>query len=311
MKKLTALRQVETSVHALTTALTTLRAELQRHGYQIQLHRPVAGMRYLRFHGQFEDSSHISGLLNLSSWASAALPALEGIDWLSMEDSVLQPLIAEHPVQLALSNQHAPFVQMSEFELITEADLTHELPAIEALPGTVIIERFIAHATSDISEMASLSHLHIPLTFSIGYSVLPAHSLTTIEVGDVLLIEHIEGRVTSHGKTLFTTELNGESIMILNRTDNEKEQHDVLTTSSAQTTGLNSLPIELSVVLMEKVVPLAQLKTITPGEIIELPPEVMFNVKILANQRCFAHGELIQLANGQLGVEIRTLWPQE
>jgi type III secretion system YscQ/HrcQ family protein len=136
-------------------------------------------------------------------------------------------------------------------------------------------------------------------------------ALSTIEVGDVLLIEHTEGRVSSNGKTLFTSELTQEAIMILNRTENETEHHDTSAMPDENTTGLNSLPIELSVVLMEKIVPLNQFKAITPGEIIELPPDAMLNVEIRANQRCFARGELVQLANGQLGVEIRTLWAQE
>ena len=158
--------------------------------------------------------------------------------------------------------------------------------------------------------MPTLSHLRVPLTFSLGYSVLPYNTLATIEVGDVLLIEHTEGRVSSHGKTLFTSELNQETIMILERDENgEHDKVDAPSTASA--TGLNTLPVELSFVLLEKIVPLNELKAITPGEIVELPPGAMLDVEIRANQRSFARGELIQLANGQLGVEIRTLWPQE
>ena len=78
-----------------------------------------------------------------------------------------------------------------------------------------------------------------------------------------------------------------------------------------QPTGLAALPIELSIVLMEKLVPLEQVKTITPGEIIELPHSAMLDVEIRINQAHFARGELIQLPNGQLGVEIHQLWPLE
>lgn len=309
MKTLTALRRVEKDTHALTL----IQAQLQRQGYQTQLRRPLSGMRYLRFHGQFEDSSEIHGLIDLASWASTALPSLDGIDWLSVEDQILQPLIAEHPLHLALSHQHAPFKTMSVLELVTISGHTSELPCLDASPGTVIVEHFVPHVSHDAAEIASLNHLHIPLTFSVGYSVLPCDALNTLEVGDVLLIEHSEGRISSNGKTLFTSELNQGAIMILNREENEIENgkmpHD--TSHVSENTGLNALPIELSVVLMEKTVPLAQLKTMTPGEIIELPPDTMLDVEIRANQRCFARGELVQLANGQLGVEIRTLWPQE
>ena len=305
MKTFSTLRRVEPTAHTLASIC----AQLEHQGYQPQLSRPVPGMRYLRFHVQFEDRSELNGLLDLASWAKTSLPELDGIDWLSMEDRVLQPLITEHPVQLALSHQHAPLIHMRMVELVTEATHTHDLPSLDALPGAVLVERFTPRTPTDVSEIASLNDLQIPLTFSIGYSTLPLSALATIEVGDVLLIEHAEGRVSSNGKTLFTSELAQKAIMILNRTENDSE-HDP-TQQPDNTTGLNSLPIELTVVLMEKTVPLNQFKAIAPGEIIELPPSAMLDVEIRANQRCFAHGELIQLANGQLGVEIRTLWTKE
>lgn len=309
MKTLTTLRRVEIPAHTLASIC----AQLKHQGYQPRLSRPLSGVRYLRFQAQLGDLSEMNGLLDLATWAKTALPELDGIDWLSMEDRVLQPLIAEHPLQLALSHQHAPFIQMKTVELVSNVNHTHDLPCLDALPGTVMVEQFIPHTPKDASEIASVSHLPIPLTFSIGYSVLPLSALTTIEVGDVLLIEHAEGRVLSNGITLFTSELTQGGIMILNRTGNETEHESEHNSEqpAENATGLNSLPIELSVVLMEKVVPLNQFKAITPGEIIELPPSAMMDVEIRANQRCFARGELIQLANGQLGVEIRTLWPQE
>lgn len=306
MKTLTSLRRVDTPVHTLAN----IYAQLTHQGYQPQLSRPLSGIRYLRFHAQFEDRSEINGLLEFSAWIKTALPELDGIDWLSMEDQIVHPLITEHPLQLALSHQHAPLIQIRTVELVSDVNHTHDLPCLDALPGTIMVEQFTPHTPTDASEIVSLSHLPIPLTFSIGYSVLPLSALTTIEVGDVLLVEHAKGRLSSNGITLFTSELTQGGIMVLSRTENEAD-HDQSEHATENTTGLNSLPIELSVVLMEKVVPLNQFKAITPGEIIELPPSAMMDVEIRANQRCFARGELIQLANGQLGVEIRTLWTKE
>jgi type III secretion protein Q len=304
MKTLTILRRVEVS--APTTA--AICAQLKHQGYQPKLSRPLSGVRYLRFHVQFADLSELHGLLEFASWAKAALPALEGVDWLSMEEPVLQSLIAEQPLQLALANQHAPLNQISVAELVADISQTDELASLDASPGVILVERFKATIPTDAAEIEALNQISVPLTFSIGYSVLPLSALATIEVGDVLLIEHAQGRVISNGKTLFTSELTQDAIMILNRDENEPGHQEVHTEHAA---GLDSLPIELSVILMEKVVPLNQLKAITPGEIIELPPDAMMDVEIRANKRTFARGELVQLANGQLGVEIRTLWTQE
>lgn len=305
MKILTTLRRVEASVHTLAN----IHAQLTHQGYQPQLSRPLPGIRYLRFRAQFEDRSEIKGLLSFSAWIKTVLPELDGVDWLSIEDQIVHPLITEHPLQLALSHQHSPFIQTGTVELVSDVKYAHDLPCLDALPGEIMVEQFTPHMPKNASEVASLSHLPIPLTFSIGYSVLPLSALTTIEVGDVILVEHAEGRVSSNGLTLFTSELTQGGIMVLNRRENEAEHN--LEQSTENTMGLDTLPVELSVVIMEKVVPLNQFKAITPGEIIELPPGAVMDVEIRANKRCFARGELIQLANGQLGVEIRALWPQE
>lgn len=304
MKILNTLRRVETSA----PTYANICAKLKHQGYQPQPRRPLSGSRYLRFYGQFEDSAEINGLLEISSWATSALPELDGIDWFSMEDQVLQSLIAEHPLHLALSHQHAPLAQTKTLGLVVDVNNLSDLPCLDASPGAIMVEQFTPQVAADVSEIASLNNIQIPLVFSIGHSILTLSAMDTIEVGDVLLIEHVQGRVTSNGVTLFLSELNQKAIMILDRTEDGDEPH---ATSGEDTAGLNSLPIELSVVLMEKTVPLNQFKAITPGEIIELPAEAMLNVEVRANQRCFARGELVQLANGQLGVEIRTLWSQE
>ncbi|MCD6027538.1 MAG: hypothetical protein K0R08_2057 [Solimicrobium sp.] len=306
MKTFTSLRRVDPKAHNLVSTYTKLNVQ----GYQPRYSRPFPGTRYLRIYGQFEDQAEIHGLLDLVTWAKATLPALDGIDWSSMEDSVVHSLINEHPLELSLSNQHTPFKQIKVAELIADIEGEADLSCVDAFPGEIMVEGFAPHLVTDASEIASLSHIPIPLTFSLGYSALPLHALSTIEVGDVLLIEHIKGRVSSNGKTLFTSELNHETIMILERTENETLAPET-SQATESLTGINALPIELSIVLMEKIVPLNQFKAITPGEIIELPEGAILDVEIRANQQCFARGELIQLTNGQLGVEIRSLWPKE
>ena len=71
---------------------------------------------------------------------------------------------------------------------------------------------------------------------------------------------------------------------------------------------LSALPVELSFVLMEKSVTLAELQTMLPGQIVDLPKDQLCQVDIRVNHQPFARGELVQLADGQLGVEIHRTW---
>jgi len=97
--------------------------------------------------------------------------------------------------------------------------------------------------------------------------------------------------------------------MILEHNENKTAQPGLESLSeSDMQRGLARLPVELTVVLMEKTVTLAELKQIAPGEIMPLPQNSVLDVEIRANQQKFASGELIQLPDGQLGVEIRKIW---
>ena len=303
MSQFTALRQVDKTAHTITSSCS----RLQHLGYQPTTEHVLLSQHYLRFQGQFDDGTEITGAIDLASWASRALPALDGIDWLSIDVQVLPSLFAAHPLELALAQQHAPFSNISTLGLVADSIDLSNLPALAASPGPVLVERITCHITKDVADLTTLNRLTIPITFYLGHSTLPNHALAQIQIGDVLLVERMDCRVAIHGKTLFRMEFSQESIMILE--PHETEVAD--SPSHGPVTGLATLPVKLSIVLMEKLLPLAQVKNITPGEVIELPPSAMLEIEIRINQTQFARGELIQLPDGQLGVEIHQLWPLE
>jgi type III secretion protein Q len=304
MNRLTALRYVDEEAQALGN----VRTRLQHLGYQPQENSFLAAKYYLRFHGEFADASKISGYIDIASWMSQALPALEGIDWFSVDEQILPSLIASYPLRLKLTHQHVALKTCQIVELVKDTQLLIALPSLAAAPGVVLVENFTRVVSETFSDEIMNGNLPIPLVFNLGHSALPYHALSSIQTGDVLLIEHVAGQINTHGKTLFKFELEQESIMITESDNEEPVDADSHAHQAGGRTGLDHLPIELSIVLMEKTVSLAELKTITPGEVMSLPPEALTDVEIRANQRSFARGELIQLSNGQLGVEIRKIW---
>jgi type III secretion protein Q len=311
MNRLTALRSIDAETQG------NVRARLEYLGYQPQETGLLADKLYLRFQATFEDGSEITGYIDKATWLSQSMPVLQGIDWLSVDENVLPSLIAAHPFQLSLLGQHASVTHCRIVELVKDVEPLSALPSLPATTGVVIIEnlvRKISDALSDSAfELEMQDKLPVPLEFYLGRTVMPVQGLSSINVGDVLLVEQLIGHVKSRNQTLFKFELGEDSIMIIEHNDellmDEIPQKTVDTKHAEEKNGINNLPIELSVVLLEKMVTIGELKAILPGEILNLPPDALMDVEIRANQRCFARGELIQLSSGQLGVEIRKIWP--
>jgi len=308
---LTALR----SVCVQDQVQGNLFARLSYLGYRPQAKSILVGNRYLRFKAEFDDASQICGYIDIGTWLNQALPTIEGIDWLSMDEKLLPSLIASYPLHLELINQHASIKQCQVVEIIKDVVALSALPCLPITTGIVIVHSLTAPTQAQAEECdcdATNPGLHhqipIPLNYFLGNSFLPLQFLGTLKVGDLLLIDHVAGKIKSNNKTLFKFELEQESLMIL------KHNEELLAVETPTTAEFvdaknvfNNLPVELSVILMEKTVTLAELKAITPGEIMSLPGDVIMDIEVRANQRRFARGELIQLSNGQLAVEIRQI----
>jgi len=316
MTFLTALRSVDYQLPGST------QARLIYQGYApIEPRTPLDSM-HLRFFADFVDGSKMIGYVDKATWLNQAVPALQGIDWFSLDESLLPSLIAAHPFQLEFSQQHATVSQCRIIETFKDVERLSTLPRLITTAGPVIVESFslaVSNGSDDsILESDLLMKLPIPVIIELGQSVLPLESITKINAGDILLIEKMTKRLSSHNRTLFKIELGQESIMIEEHSD---EARNVEVTGLSGLSGpadgvepteskhdFRNLPVELSVILFEKILTLSELKALTPGEVLKLPADVMMNVEIRANQQRIACGELIQLTNGQLGVEIRTVW---
>jgi type III secretion protein Q len=307
MGALTALRSVDVQDQPLGNSA----ARLCHLGYVILPQALLPATRYMRFRTQFADQSHMTGLIEIASWLTNAVPEVDGIDWHTLDEKLIPSLIAAYPLHLEIVNQHSSILNNVVAELVND---THDLaryPRVATTSGAILIEQFHYGQTSDGGINAihdAEDRLIRKLDFVVGYSNVPLHALATIEVGDVLLIAHRQERVIAADTALFNFSLNQQSILIDDLTDHDDQQcADKENATMNATSKLDDLPIELSFILMEKQVTLAELRTMAPGEVVELPPDQAMHVEIRANGRKFSQGELVQLSNGQLAVEIRLI----
>jgi flagellar motor switch/type III secretory pathway protein FliN len=307
MKSLTALRSVDEQKLPVENSA----ARLSYMGYQPHYERFLADKHYLRFHAIFDDCSEMDGFVDVATWLNQSLPSIAGMDWFSMDEQVLCSLMSAYPLQIELVNQHTPFKKITIVKLVGATDELAELPRLAMSTGAICVEKFVYGISETADNTATQKiekKLSIHLDFIVGYSKFPISSLAAIEVGDLLLIEQVDQHICSNNKTLFEYTLTQESVVIIEHIENQEQQSiTVEKFNSGEPGGLNSLPVELSFVLMEKTVTFAELKAMAPGEVVALPLNQVMQVDIRANQRSFCSGELVQLANGKLAVEIRQI----
>ena len=297
-------------------ALSNTRARLSYLGYEPFDHDLQIDELYLRFSLTFEDVSEMTGYIARSAWLCMAVPDLQGIDWLSMDVKILPTLIEAYPLQLNISNQHSAIERCRIGEIVADTARLRGLPCLSANSGVIIVEHFknnIATESSDSKyELELQSKLPVPVMFLLGRSSFPARDINQINIGDVLLIEKVKGQVKSKNAILFDFKLEKDSIMILEHTEEiPVDGLEVVSNQPDQRTGssdINNLPIEISVILFEKTLLLGELKSMLPGEVLQFPHNAQMNVEIRANHRRIANGELVQLPNGQLGVEVCRLF---
>lgn len=311
---LSTLRSIDQQALALGSSC----AQLRQLGYVIQDNALVTARLYLRFAAHFEDGAEIMGCIDIACWLTQTLPEIVGIDWLSLDERLLPALIAGFPLQLEFDRQHAPLKQCQVIELVRSSEALRCLPGLPTSSGVVLVEKFKCGIGGERSDPKHLSGLQIPLLFCLGTSKFPLRSLGVIQAGDVLLIDRPSGKVCSNNETLFQFKLDQESLMILEPND-EPEGLDSDTADLANHDStvkdpqnkFDNLPVQLSFILMEKSVTLAELKAMIPGETITISADAIMNVEIRVNQHKFARGELVQLTDGSLAVEIRQISSKE
>lgn len=285
-----------------------VRAGLTALGYEPGVAGPPADAPVFQFAADFADGSLMTGYIDRIAWMNYALPALAGIDWFSVEDKVLAQLVSSTPFALSLHHQHAGLRQTRIVDGQREPEQLGSWPALTGPAGTVSITSLRRGVQARPVSTELMQKLPVPLVFVMGFSRLRLQTLARIKVGDVLLMERQLNHIRTHDRALFKFELNEEVIMI-HPNDDVSAGQAPHTSQPEHASDLNSLPVELSFILFEKMVTLGELGALAPGEVLPLPKDTLMDVEIRANGRCCARGELIQLSDGRLGVEIRKTWP--
>ncbi|STQ90137.1 FliM/FliN family flagellar motor switch protein [Iodobacter fluviatilis] len=301
MMPLSSLRKVDVASLERSRVLIRLRGA----GYTEAVLLPLGTARYIRLRGDLAGVASVIALLDVHAWAGHSMPSLAGIAWHCVDEKLLWNLLVEELTQLTCAEHGLDLTHIEVLELLSTPLVEHTLPCVSMLSGGLFVEALEQEA-HPLGANFDFNAVKIELAANLGRSYLAYQTIPTLVLGDVLLIKEIDCQLSCGTHPLFTFELYEEKLMLQDYAEQE-ESIGVVPVPENQLLDLKKVPVELTFVLFKKMLSMAQLQSIDLGDVIDLPVEAQKNVEIYINNMCFAGGELVQLDDGRLGVEIQRL----
>lgn len=159
-----------------------------------------------------------------------------------------------------------------------------------------------------------IANVPVTLAFEIGHSAISYGLLKKVRCGDVLLIQHVENKMKTHGDSLAKFIRNEEGYMFEFEDGNEYIENDVsvaekessLSSEKKRLLPVDKIKVELGFVIQRSKVSLQTLERFHQGEIVPCNIDAEKNIEIMANGSIVARGELVWFED-RLGVEIKEL----
>lgn len=301
MMHLSSLRQVD--VASLERSRILIR--LHDAGYAEAALLPLGNARYVRLRGDLAGVGTVIMLLDVHAWASHSMPSLAGIAWHCVDEKLLWDVLAEELTQLTCAEHGLDLHHIELLELLRIPLPAYSLPCVRALSGDFFVEALLQEA-APVAENVDCYAVQVEVAANLGRSHLTYQTIPTLALGDVLLINEIDCLFSCGTHPLFTFELYEEQLMLQDFAEQEMGT-GLMPELEKQPLDLNKVPVELTFVLFKKMLSMAQLQSIKVGDVIDLPAGSQKDVEIYINNASFGGGELVQLDDGRLGVEIQRL----
>ncbi|ELD0488023.1 FliM/FliN family flagellar motor switch protein [Escherichia coli] len=144
--------------------------------------------------------------------------------------------------------------------------------------------------------------LTFELRYVLGYSTLSLNDLINIVSGDILIIERANARIMTGQYVLYEFDYNEEKGGVVGNMVN----------TNAGLQGKKEeiqfewcdLPVDVEFVLDKLTISLSELDKISVGDTLPLALNAEKNIKIYINKKLLAIGELVEIDNGMLAVEV-------
>jgi type III secretion protein Q len=259
----------------------------------------------LRYRGVAYD-----GWADAASALRQAYPGIDNLAWRSVDMPALLDSMTEARVFDALPAPNGGWDAVWPVSIIPEPLAPAPLIAFDgALPAW-----FRSFPIPEQRASPLLAKLPVTVRFRLGTSSIARSLLETIEIGDALLIQRNEQIATVNGKPLCRYHYRLEEIML-------ERQFDGFEPDSLEPNGdgygeertedtdldddfkIDDLPVRLEFVLHDATMRFADLSQLYTGALLNIESSATSNVKVRANGRLVATGELVEVGE-QLAVQL-------
>ncbi|MEO9383006.1 YscQ/HrcQ family type III secretion apparatus protein [Chromobacterium phragmitis] len=235
-----------------------------------------------------------NGWLQPRVWLQSALPELAALASAAGVDARVPELISASAAPLAWPVAGLPRGRVVAGER-REGVPQRPMLRLDTPQGEVWLERApqLAQAGRDRVPDA----LPMPLSFSLGDSLVSLALLRRARAGDVLLIARPAQTVNCRGRAIGTYQWMEQGIKMEWRNDMAAAEE------SKPLDGFGQLPVRLEFVLQTSEVSLDELRALCQSNVLPLGADAERRVELRAVGALLGRGELVQL-DGRLGVEI-------
>lgn len=273
---------------------------------QIVANPPVEGILL-----KFKVDGAWQGIIDLNEWFINVMPDSARLASRAFSSHLLKdlfvnctaPFTPPHP-EWAYENVEAELCDISDFHLIETC------VAVSGDTGKIWIVRW-PYPDEDNwlkkIKRPDISQLPITINFELGHSNIRLALLRQVEQGDVVLINHISSDAVIHSKVVGTYQKIEGNIMFTQYEETYEEESNVETENSSVLTARDSIPVQLTFILEQRTVTLAEVENMYRGDVIPYKVKQEKQVIISANGVHIAKGELIWLGEN-MGVEVTELF---
>lgn len=293
-------------VDAQQLGVLTLLRRLRRSGVPAVASTPPP-VTCLRFELGTADGAMVC-CVDANAWAAVRLPGLVGLDWSSMDPTVLAGLTTvDRPLQFAdavLDYGHARALPPT-----TPSPGAPALAAVAAVEGEVWIESRSASLPPAPGGPGLPAGLRLPVRLQVGQACMSLQRLHRLRGGDIVLLSVSVMRAWQARCPLFDFHLHPDALTVTTMHLPFTPDPDATASglpadlSASEARGLDTLPLTLDVTLCRLDMSLGELAALEAGSVVTLPDSASQRVELGYNGRRLAVGELVQVGD-RLGVKL-------
>lgn len=257
-----------------------------------------AKRRYVNLYLIDGQQNEVSALLDIDEWINIKNVKLPEIPWDDVPLIYLAHWLAASKVEFFLGG---------EVWAVKGSDLPEHIPneilQLDATPCRLLVSDWGIQKKRKTAEW--INDLPFELRYVLGYSVIFLSEVVNITSGDILIISNQSFMVVYKNRVLFSFEYSENSGVTV-----DKKLVDVQSEKFCDEGDFfewSELPVKVEFVLDKVILQLADLDKFGPGDILPLSKNVENNIQVYINNKLLAIGELVELENNMLAVELKEI----